>query len=144
MYYKRLLWTSILSRNTFQEIMSKIFLNLGRDMVIQEQWSSTIPQNDLNQRDLYLDTLQSSSQKNNLKNQRILKAAREKRLTTYKGILIRLSADFFFFFLSADFLAETQQAFPGAQWRTQSTKNTSELPNTNIRSEGGIKTFPGK
>ena len=78
--------------NLFEEIMKENFPNLAKEIDIQVQQAQRIPNK--------LDPKKATARHNTIKipkvkdKERILKAAREKQRVTYKGVPIRLSADF--------------------------------------------------
>ena len=79
--------------NLFEQIMKKSFPNLAKEIDFQEvQEAQRLPKN--------LDPRRNTSRHIIIKlpkikdKERILKAAREKDTVTYKGVSIRLSADF--------------------------------------------------
>ena len=78
--------------NLFEEIMAENFPNLAKETDIQVQEAQRVP-NKMNPkrptpRHIIIRLLKVKDK------ERILKAAREKQLVTYKGIPIRLSVDF--------------------------------------------------
>ena len=78
--------------NLFEKIMKENFLNLAKEIDIQVQEQQRIPNN--------LGPKRTTPRHIIIKmpkvreEERILKAAREKQRVTYKGVPIRLSADF--------------------------------------------------
>ena len=78
--------------NLFEKIMKENFSNLVKEIHIQIQEAQRVPNN--------LDPKKTTpryiiNKMSKLKDkERILKAAREKQIVTYKGVPIRLSADF--------------------------------------------------
>ena len=78
--------------NLFEKIMKENFPNLVKDIDMEVQAAQRVPNN--------MDTKRPTPRhiiikKPKVKDKvRILKAAREKMLATYKGVPIRLSADF--------------------------------------------------
>ena len=78
--------------NLFEKIMKENFPNLVKEIDIQVQEAQTIPNK--------LDPKRTTPRHIIIKmpkvkdKERILKVAREKQKVTYKGVLIRLSADF--------------------------------------------------
>ena len=81
------------TENLLEQIMKKNFPNLGKDIDFQEVQDAQRVPNKLDPRKHtprhIIITLPKIRQK-----ERILKAAREKKTVTYKGVPIRLSADF--------------------------------------------------
>ena len=78
--------------NLFEKIMKENFPNLVKEIDMQVQEAQRVP----NKMDAKRPTprhiiIKMPKVKDK---ERILKAAREKKLVTYKGVLIRLSADF--------------------------------------------------
>ena len=78
--------------NIFEKIMKENFPNLVKEIDMQVQEAQRVP----NKMDAKRPTpghiiIKMPKVKDK---ERILKAAREKQLVTYKGVLIRLSADF--------------------------------------------------
>ena len=78
--------------NLFEKLMEESFLNLAKEIDIQVQEAQRVP----NKLDPERTTPRHIIIKMpNVKNKgRILKAAREKQKVIYKGVPIRLSADF--------------------------------------------------
>ena len=78
--------------NLFEEIMAENFPNLAQETDIQVQEAQRVPNKmnpkRLTPRHIIIRLLKVKDK------ERILKAAREKQLVTYKGILIGPSADF--------------------------------------------------
>ena len=78
--------------NLFEKIMKESFPNLVMEIGIQVQQAQRIPNK--------LDPKKATARHNTIKipkvkdKERILKAAREKQRVTYKGVPIRLPADF--------------------------------------------------
>ena len=78
--------------NSFEKIMKENFTNLAKELDMQVQEAQKVPKK--------LDTRKHKSKHiiitlPKIKDkERILKAAREKQRVTYKGVPIRLSADF--------------------------------------------------
>ena len=73
--------------NLFEKIMEESFLNLVKEIDIQVQEAQRVP----NKLDTNIHPDQNAKGKDN---ERLLKTAREKQRVTYKGVPIRLSADF--------------------------------------------------
>ena len=78
--------------NLFEQIMKESFPNLAKEIDIQVQEAQRVPNK--------LDPKRTTSRCSIIKmpkvkdKERVLKAAREKQRLTYKGVPIRLSADF--------------------------------------------------
>ena len=78
--------------NLFEQIMKENFSNLAKEMDIQAQKLQRVPKK--------LDQRRNTTRRIIIKlpkikdKERILKAATEKETVTYKGVSIRLSADF--------------------------------------------------
>ena len=76
--------------NLFEKIMKENFPNLAKERDMQIQEAPKVP--------IKLDPKRTTPRHiiktPKVKEERILKAAREKKLVTYKGVPIRLSADF--------------------------------------------------
>ena len=80
------------SEKIFEEIIVENFPNIGKEIVNQIQEAQRVPYRINPKRNMPRHMLIKLS---NIKyNEKILKAAREKQKITYKGIHIRLSADF--------------------------------------------------
>ena len=78
--------------NLFEEIMKENFPNLARELDMQDQEAQGVPKKlDPRKHTPRHTILMLPKIKNK---ERILKAAREKETVTYKGVPIRLSADF--------------------------------------------------
>ena len=78
--------------NLFEQIMKENFPNLAKEIDMEVQEAQRIPKKLDSKRNTPRHTIiQLSKIKNK---ERILKAAREKETVTYKGVPIRLSADF--------------------------------------------------
>ena len=123
----------------FQEIIAKIFPNMGKEPLTQIQEAQWVPYKINPRRNTprhVLITLTKIKDK-----EKILKAAREKKQITYKGTPIRLSADF---------SAETLQA--RREWHdilnVMKGKNLQPRllypARLSFRFEGEIKTFSDK
>ena len=125
--------------NLFEKIMKKNFPNLVKeiDMQVQE------PQRVLNKMDAKRPTPRHIIVKMpKLKyKERILKAAREKQLVTYKGVPIRLSADFSQETLQAR--RDWQEIFKVMKSRDLQQKLLYP-GKLSYRIEGQIKSFPEK
>ena len=80
------------SEKIFEEIIVENFPNLGKEIVTQVQEAQRVPYR-INPRKNTTRHILSKLTKIKLK-EKILKATREKQKITYKGIPIRLSADF--------------------------------------------------
>ena len=78
--------------NLFEKIMEENFTDLGKEIDVQVQEAQRVP----NKMDAKRPTLRHIIMKMpKVKGkERILKAAREKKLVTYRGVPIRLSAAF--------------------------------------------------
>ena len=126
--------------NLFEQIMTENFPNMAKEPDLQEvQEAQRVPKKLDPKRDtprhiiIKLPKIQDK--------ERILKAAREKETVTYKGVPIRLSADF---------SKETLQARRGWQEVFQVMKGKDLHPRLlcpaklSFRMEGQIKYFPGK
>ena len=74
--------------NLFEQIMKKNFPNLAKELDMQVQEAQRVPKKLDTPRHITI-TLPKIEDK-----ERILKAAKEKETVTYKGVPIRLSADF--------------------------------------------------
>ena len=125
--------------NLFEKIMKENFLNLVEEIDIQVQEAQRV----LNKLDVMRTTPRHTITKI-LKvkdKERILNAAREKQLVTYRGVPIRLSADF---------LKETLQARRNWQevFKVMKSKDLQHrllcLAKLLFRIEGQIKFFPDK
>ena len=126
--------------NLFEQIMKENFPNLAKEIDFQEvQESQRVPKKLDPRRNTprhIIITLPKMKDK-----ERILEAAREKNTVTYKGIPIRLSADF---------SKETLQARRGWQEVFQVMKGKDLHPRLlypaklSFRMEGQIKCFPDK
>ena len=78
--------------NLFEQIMKENFPNLAKEIDMEVQEAQRIPKKLDSKRNTPRHTIiQLSKIKNK---ERILKAAREKKTVIYKGVPIRLSADF--------------------------------------------------
>ena len=128
------------TENLFENIMKENFPNLAKETDFQEvQEAQTVPKK-LNPKKHtprhIIITLHKIKEKG-----RILKAAREKERVTYKGVPIRLSADF---------SKETLQARRGWQEVFEVMKGKDLHPRLlypaklSFRMEGQIKCFPDK
>ena len=124
--------------NLFEQIMKENFPNLAREIDFQEvQDTHRVPKK-LDPRKHTPRHIIITSPKIKEK-KRILKAAREKETVTYKGVLIRLSADF---------SKEILQARRGWQEVFQVMKGKDLHPRLlypaklSFRMEGQIKCFP--
>ena len=125
--------------NPFGKIMKENFPNLVKEIDMQAQEAKRVPNK--------MDTKRSTPRHIIIKmlkvkyKERILKAAREKQLVTYRGVPIRLSADF---------SKETLQA--GRDWQEmfKVMKSTDLQPRLlypdklSFRTEGQVKSFPDK
>ena len=125
--------------NLFEKIMKENFLNLVEEIDIKVQEAQRV----LNKLDVMRTTPRHTITKI-LKvkdKERILNAAREKQLVTYRGVPIRLSADF---------LKETLQARRNWQevFKVMKSKDLQHrllcLAKLLFRIEGQIKCFPDK
>ena len=126
--------------NLFEQIMKENFPNLAKEIDFQEvQEAQRVPKKLTSRRNTprhIIITLPKIKQK-----ERIFKAAREKNTVTYKGVPIRLSADF---------SKETLQARSGWQEVFQVMKGKDLHPRLlypaklSFRMEGQIKCFPDK
>ena len=79
------------SEKIFEEIIVENFPNMGKEIVHQVQEAQRVPYRINPKRNTPRHILIKLSK---IKYKKILKAAREKQQITYKGILIRLTADF--------------------------------------------------
>ena len=118
--------------NLFEKIMKENFPNLVKEIDIQIQEAQRVPKK-LGPRKHtprhIIITLSKIKEK-----ERILKATREKETVTYKGVPIRLSADF---------SKETLQARRG--WKGRDLHPRLLYPaKLSFRMEGKIKCFPDK
>ena len=125
--------------NLFEKIIKEIFPNLAKEIDIQEVqeaqrvWEKLDPRKHTPRHVIPLPKIKNK--------ERILKAAREKDTVTYKGVPIRLSADF---------SKETWQALKGWQEVIKIMKNKYLYPRLlypaklSFRMEGQIKCFPDK
>ena len=126
--------------NLFEQIMKENFPNLAKEIDFQEvQEAQRVPKNPDPRRNTpshIIITLPKIKEK-----ERILEAAREKETVTYKGVPIRLSADF---------SKETLQARKGWQEVFQVMKGKDLYPRLlypaklSFRMEGQIKCFSDK
>ena len=126
--------------NSFEQIMKENFPSLAKEIDFQEvQEAQRVPKKLDPRRNTprhIIITLAKMKQK-----ERILEAAREKNTVTYKGVPIRLSADF---------SKETLQARRGWQEVLQVMKGKDLQPRLlypaklSFRMEGKIKCFPDK
>ena len=90
------------NENLFEQIMKENFLNLAKEIDFQEiQEAQRVPKKLEPRKHTPMHIIITLPK---TKEERILKAAREKETVTYKGVLIRLSPDF---------LKETLQARRG-------------------------------
>ena len=80
------------SEKIFEKIIVENFLNMGKEMITQVQEVQRVPYR-INPRRNMMRYILIKLTKIKYK-EKLLKAAREKQKITYKGILIRLSADF--------------------------------------------------
>ena len=78
--------------NLFEKVMTENFPNLMREKVTQVQEAKRVPINMSPKRPTPRNIINKLGKFKD--KERILKAAREEQLGTYKGALIRLSADF--------------------------------------------------
>ena len=76
--------------NVFEKIMKENLPDLVKEVDMQVQETQRVP----NKMDAKRPTPKNIIIKMPKVKERILKAAREKKLVTYRGVLIRLSADF--------------------------------------------------
>ena len=79
-------------QNIFEEIIAENFPNLGKETIIQVQEAWRVPYRLNPQRNIPRHIVIKMTKIKG--KEKILKAAREKQQITYKGTLIRLSADF--------------------------------------------------
>ena len=79
------------AENIFEDIIAENFPNLGKEIDIQLQEAWTVPKINLKRTTPRHTIIKKAKTKDK---ERILKAPREKQQVTYKGIPIRLSADF--------------------------------------------------
>ena len=120
--------------NLFENIMKENFPNLAKEIDFQEVPKKLDPRRNTPRH--IIITLAKIKQK-----ERILKAAREKEIVTYKGVPIRLSADF---------SKETLQARRGWKEVFEVMKDKDLHPRLlypaklSFRMEGQIKCFPDK
>ena len=120
--------------NLFEKIMKKNFPNLAKEIDFQEvQEAQRVPKKldpRMNTPRHIITTLAKMKDK-----KRILKAAREKETVTYKGVPIRLSADF---------SKETLQARRGWKevFQVMTGKDLLYPAKLSFRMEGQIKCFP--
>ena len=123
--------------NLFEKTMRENFPNLAKEIDIQVQEAQTVS----NKLDPKRPTLSYIIIKIPKVKDRILKAAREKKTVTYKGVPIRLSADF---------SKETSQARKGWKEVFKVMKGKDLHPRLlypaklSFRMEGQIKCFPDK
>ena len=87
--------------NVFEKILKENFSNLAKEIDLQVQEAQRVPKKLDPRRNIPRHIIITLPK---IKEERILKAAREKETVTYKGVPIRLSADF---------LKETLQAKRG-------------------------------
>ena len=125
--------------NLFEKILKENFSNLAKEIDLQVQEAQRVPKK--------LDPRKNTPRHIILKllkikdKERILKAAREKETVTYKGILIRSSADF---------LKETLQTRRGWREAFEVMKGKDLHPRLlypaklSFRMEGQMKCFPDK
>ena len=78
--------------NLFEQVTKENFPNLGKEIDFQEVWEAQRVPKKLDPRKRTPRHIVTILPK--IKEERILKAAREKETVTYKGVPIRLSADF--------------------------------------------------
>ena len=78
--------------NLFEKIMKEYFLNLAKELDTQVQEAQRVPKKLNPRRNIPRHILITSAKIKD--KERILKVAREKETVTYKGVPIRLSADF--------------------------------------------------
>ena len=78
--------------NLFEKIMKEDFPNLAKDLDMQVQEAQRVPKKLDPRRNTWSHIIIKLSKMKD--KERILKAAREKEIVTYKGVPIRLSADF--------------------------------------------------
>ena len=125
--------------NLFEKIMKENFPNLAKEIDVKVQEAQRVPKKLDPRRHTprhIIITLPKMKQK-----ERILEAAREKDRVTYKGVPIRLSADF---------SKETLQARRGWQEVFQVMKGKGLHPRLlypaklSFRMQGQIKCFPDK
>ena len=122
--------------NSFEQRMKENFPNLAKEIDFQEvQEAQRVP------RKLEAHTNACHNYTTQDEREGVLKAAREKETVTYKGVPIRLSADF---------SKETLQARRGWKEVFQVMKGKDLHPRLlypaklSFRMEGQIKCFPGK
>ena len=125
--------------NLFEKIMEENFPHWGMEIDIQVQWVQRIPNKlapkRITQRHIIIKMPKIKDK------ERILEAARKKDTVTYKGVPIRLSADF---------SKETLQARRGWKEIFQVMKGKDLHPRLlypaklSFRMEGQIKCFPDK
>ena len=122
------------TENLFGKIMKENFPNLAKEIDIQVQEAQRVP----NKLDTKIHPDQNAKGKDK---ERLLKTAREKQRVTYKGVPIRLSADF---------SKETLQARRDWQEVFKVMKGKDLQPRLlypaklSFRMEGQIKCFPHK
>ena len=126
--------------NLFENIMKENFPNLAKEIDFQKVWEAQRVPKKLDPRKHTPRHITITLPKTKDK-ERILKAAREKETVTYKGVPIRLSADF---------SKETLQAIRGWKEVFQVMKGKDLHPRLlypaklSFRVEGQIKCFPDK
>ena len=125
--------------NLFEKIMKENFPNMAKEIDFQEvQEAQRVPKKLNPRRNTSRHTIITLP---NIKDKRILKAAREKETVTYKGVPIRLSADF---------SKETLQARRGWREVFEVMKGKDLHPRLlypaklSLRMEGQIKCFSDK
>ena len=127
------------TENLFEKIIKQHFPNLAKEIDIQVQEAQRVPKKlDPKRTTLQHIIIKMAKVKNK---EKILKVAREKQRVTYKGVPIRLSADF---------SKETLQARRGWKEVFKVMKGKDLHPRLlspaklSLRMEGQIKCFPDK
>ena len=125
--------------NLFENIVKENFTNLAKELDMQAQNAQSVPNKVDPRRNTPRHIIIKLCKIKDM--ERILKAERERETVTYKGVLIRLSADF---------SKETLQARRGCQEVFQVMKGKDLHPRLlypvklSFRMEGQIKCFPDK
>ena len=122
--------------NLFEKIMRENFLNLVKEIDMQVREAQSPKQDGFKRPTPRYIIIKMSKVKNK---KRILKAAREKQLVTYRGILIRLSADFSRETLQAR--RDWQEILKAMKCRDLQLRLLSQAK-LSFRIEGQIKLFP--
>ena len=126
--------------NLFEKIMYKNFLNLVKEIYIQVQEAQRVPNK--------MDPKRTTPRHIIIKmpkvkdKERILKVARGKQRVTYKGVPIRLSADFSKETLQAR--RDWQEIFKVMKSRDLQPRLLFYPAKLSFRIEGQIKSFPEK